>query len=144
MQKRWAAAIQRMKRIGGLAVDLSGRGKFLANNAMAAGTFGAGVAPTTATTAVWLKRWAMHAVWRGGHNALPNLLFSAQYLPWRADPVGHLAVRAWFFIGETIATGTWESADLVLTWKGSQWGPRAAARQSLELCGIKGSIKRRP
>ena len=77
-QNRWAAAIQRMKRIGGLAVDLSGRGKFLANNAMAAGTFGAGVAPTTATTAVWLKRWAMHAVWRGGHNALPNLLFSAQ------------------------------------------------------------------
>ena len=84
------------------------------------------MAPTTATTtAAWLRRWAMHAVWRGGHNALPNLLFSEQYLPWRADPVGHLAVRAWFFIWETIATGTRELADLLLTWnhaKGTQGG----------------------
>ena len=109
MQKRWATAIQRLWRIGGLAVDLAGRGKFLANSAMATGTYGAGVAPTSATTAAWLRRWAMHAAWRGGHNAMPGLLFAAQYLPWRA-------VRAWFFLWDVlVVVGTREEVNLMQT-----------------------------
>ena len=136
VRKRWATAIQRMRRIGALTIDLSGRGKFLSNSAMAAGTFGAGVAPTDATTAAWLRRWAMFAVWRGGRLALPGLLFSAQYLPWRADPVGHLAVRSWFFIWELLATRSREPDALQQAWhqiRVKNWGPMAAAQQALTL-----------
>ena len=66
IRRRWTAAIQRMKRIGALSLDLKGRGKFLSSSAMAAGTYGAGVAPTDAATAAWLRRWAMFAAWKAG------------------------------------------------------------------------------
>ena len=96
-----------MARIAKLAVDFGGRGKFLADSAMAAGAYGAGAGPVTLTTATWLRRWAVHAVWRGGRNVLASLLFTTQHLHWRADPVGHLVVRAWFFLWEALSTGTW-------------------------------------
>ena len=145
VQKRWSAAVQRMRRIGALAMDLAGRGKFLGSSAMAAGTYGTGVAPTDACTAAWLRRWAMMAAWKGGRLALPGLLFSAQYLHWRADPVGHLAVRTWFFVWELLATRTREHGDLQQSWHQLQvknWGPMAAAQQALSLCGLSGGLSR--
>ena len=143
VHKRWAAALQRMRRIGALAMDLTGRGKFLSSSAMASGTYGTGVAPTDAATAAWLRRWAMVAAWKGGRLALPGLLFSAHYLPWRADPVGHLAVRSWFFIWELLATRTREHDELQQAWHQllvKNWGPMAAAQQALALCGLTGGL----
>ena len=79
VQKRWDTAVQRMTRIGRLAFDFQGRGKFQATSAMAAGTYGAGAGPTTAVTAAWLRRWAVHSVWRGGRNVGVGLLFPPTY-----------------------------------------------------------------
>ena len=142
-QKRWSNAIQRMARIGRLAVDFAGRGKFLASSALAAGAYGASVGPTAATTAAWLRRWAVHAVWRGGRNVHAGLLFTTRHLHWRADPTGHLAVRAWFFIWEILSTGTKDLEQLRMAWHQTSeraWGPLAAARQALQLCDIEGGL----
>ena len=66
LRKQWGGSTQRMAFISRLAVDFGGRGKFLANSAMAAGAYGAAAGPVTLTTATWLRKWAVHAVWRGG------------------------------------------------------------------------------
>ena len=110
---------------------------------MAAGAYGAAAGPVTLTTATWLRKWAVHAVWRGGRNIMAGLLFTTQHLHWRADPVGHLVVRAWFFIWEVLTTGTKDLAQLGMVWHHSgtvSWGPLAAAKQALHLCDIQGGL----
>ena len=74
---------------------------------------------------------------------LPGMLFSAQYLPWRADLVGHLAVQSWFFIWELRATRTRDHSTLQQSWHQllvKNWGPMAAAKQALALCGLEGGL----
>ena len=90
---------------------------------MATGAYGAGMHPTNATTAAWLRRWAMHAAWRGGQNAIPGLLFTAQYLPWRAAVEG----------GPSGAHG-----DSGLVFFYGNWSPRARGTvRNSPCCGTK-------
>ena len=143
VQKRWDVSVQRMTRIGRLAVDFGERGKFQANSAMAAGTYGAGAGPTTTVTAAWLRRWAVHSVWRSGRNVVAGLLFSSQLLHWRADPVGHIIIKSWFFLWELMNTDTRDQQQLQMAWHQlgkNGWGPLAAARQSLILCDVRGGL----
>ena len=140
---RWQASTARLGRTAKLTLPFGSRVKIAATSALTAATYGSAARPTPAGLLSNMRRWMMHAVWRGTTRVCAELLLHTGDVPWRGDPWALTLWKLCDFFGSLIRTGSIENATLAQFWdlagpRGQ--GPLAALRKGLLMIGVTGPL----
>jgi hypothetical protein len=138
-KERWRTAIDRLRRIGVLPASAQRRGVFIAGSALTAGAFAVAARPMTKLMVQGMRRWVVHANYKGSSlvSAEMHYLFSA--MPIRADPLLISVERSATFFAEVLQGNYWQIEDLEAIQAGGRTaGPVEAYTKSLDRLGIEG------
>ena len=135
--QRDQAALDKLFRIQ--AVDWSFRQRcwLVAASPVPTSLFGVAAVPMSNRRLRAQRSAVMHALWRSGSRAAPELLFTL-LAPWRADPMAVSVVTPWTFLRQALLNHviTEDDADELILRSTDRVGPVAAARDALRRAGL--------
>ena len=137
--KRAKVAFDRLSLVGRLGVPRAKLGLLAANSALTAGLFGGAAHAYDADFLPTLRRWVMHATYRGSRFAQVRL-FMHLVLPCKAaDPVRVALRKGWECC--TLVRRMWGDAAFAEVWEGSvKDGPLLSFRRLLQGIGLADSF----
>ena len=110
----------RFRRIGRLPVPLARRAQVTGASAISASLYGVGQQHIGDTRLARLRGANLAAVWRTPFRAIPELVFAALTLPWRADVLAVAVVQPWWFLCGLLARQEAAAPDIAkIAFRGS-------------------------
>ena len=109
-RQRWQSATSRLGRTARLALPFGNRVKIAATSALIAATYGSAARPSPAGLLSSMRRWMMHAVWRGTTRVCAELLLHTGDIPWRGDPWALTLWKLCDFFGALVRTAVLTSS----------------------------------
>ena len=133
---RDARATAKLCRAGALPLSFEWRGRAVASSGLPTALYGAASQGVPLRRLHGLRRAAFRAIWRSGRWASADVVF-ALHLPWRCDPLAHMAVQPWLQLAGALAAGTVQAHTVDLLWEASRdtVGPVAALRAAAAATG---------
>ena len=97
--KRTDEGIRRFKRISRLPLPLCRRAQVTAASGVRQSTYGAGQQHVSDERLARERAANLAAVWRTAFRTVPELVFAALTVPWRADVLAVAVIQPWWFLG---------------------------------------------